>query len=220
MHFGGKLTEQDLGDECQIVRSKWYWPKLTVLACASLWFAGQLSFASAVDASLPSGRIQLSDCGYAMHKPRDKKHVHLADLALDENTRVALSGHTLAIYFSDWSTYKMEALFIDVESGKCIDRRSWPIAKRVGLNDSADTQARILVTSGGFLVHAGVSLVLYSPSLEVIATYPLGGYGMPFSKRGIPEAGVCEWHQAERSSISSLSRRIYQTEASGWMPLR
>lgn len=162
------------------------WSIRVVLACAPLWFSGQLMFASSRGASLPTVRIELGICGYTEHIPHYKEHVHLSDLPLDENTRLALSGHTLAIYFSDWSAKKMEALFVDLDSGKCVARQSWPIAKRVGLNDSADTQARILVTSGGFLVHTGPTLALYSTSLELIATYPIGGYGVPFSKRGDP----------------------------------
>jgi hypothetical protein len=142
-------------------------------------------FASALGEP-PVVQIQLGNCGFAKQKPSYKKEVHLSDLPLDEHTRLALSGHTLAIYFSNWSTYKMEAFFVDLDSGKCVNRQSWPISKRVGLNDSADTQARIMVTSAGFLVHAGASLALYSPSLEPIATYALGGYGTPFSKRGEP----------------------------------
>jgi hypothetical protein len=157
-----------------------------VLASAPLWFTDQRSFASALDEPHPVIQIQLRNCGFAKQKPHYKKEVHLSDLPLDEHTRLALSGHILAIYFSNWSTYKMEAFFVDVDSGKCVDRKSWPVSKRVGLNDSADTQARIMVTSSGFLVHAGASLALYSSSLELITTYALGGYGTPFSKRGEP----------------------------------
>ena len=162
------------------------WSIRALLACAPFWLWGQLMFASPSGASLPAVRIELGNCGYTKHKPHYKEHVHLSDVPLDENARLALSGRTLAIYFSDWSAQKMEALFVDVDSGKCVARRSWPIAKRVGLNDSADTQARILVTSGGFLVHTSATLALYSASLELITTYPLGGYGTPFSKRGDP----------------------------------
>lgn len=159
-----------------------------VLACATLCTVARLSFASSIDVSSPLLKIQLASCGFTKPKPSYKQHPHLSDLPLDQRTRLALSGDTLAIYFSDWSRFEMQAVFVDVNSGKCVGRHVWPIAKRVGLNDSADTQARIMPTSAGFLVHAGTGLALYSPSLESVASYPLGGYGMPFSNRGEPRA--------------------------------
>lgn len=164
------------------------WSISAILAFAPLCRVDRLLHASSVGAPIPVVQIDLANCGFTKPEPSYKEHPHLSDLPLDQNIRLTLSGQTLAIYFSDWSMFggfEMQAVFVDIDSGKCVGRHVWPISKRVGLNESADTQARIMATSAGFLVHAGTSLALYSPSLEPIASYPLG-YGMPFSKRGEP----------------------------------
>ena len=94
-----------------------------------------------------------------------------------------IDRRNLAIYFSDAVDEKaakksmpvsaealpsMQAFFVDGESGALISRKTWPTEKRSWFNERYDTQAQLLEVEGGFLVHAGNSLALYSPDLRKI----------------------------------------------------
>jgi hypothetical protein len=97
----------------------------------------------------------------------------------DHQSRMTfIDRRNLAIYFSDAveegaakksapeAVRSMQVFFIDGESGALISRKIWPTKKRSWFNERYDTQARLLEVEGGFLVHAGNSLALYSSDLR------------------------------------------------------
>jgi len=99
----------------------------------------------------------------------------------DHQTQMTFIDHrNLAIYFSDAveegaakksapeAVPSMQAFFVNGESGALISHKIWPTEKRSWFNERYDTQARLLEVEGGFLVHAGNSLALYSPDLRKI----------------------------------------------------
>jgi hypothetical protein len=87
---------------------------------------------------------------------------------IDEKTLVVYQSHCPRQDQKESSaeTRSMEAFFVNPQTGALISRRTWPTIKRRWLNERWDTQARIMAVSGGFLVHAADSLVLYSAGLE------------------------------------------------------
>ena len=132
-------------------------------------------------ASTPFLEVRLSDIGFraGTTKPISGHGIPL-DLGLlndDAKTRVAfVADDMLAVYASHYhaatldnpqESRDMQAVIIDTVSGKLIAERTWPTIQRRWLNERWDTQARIMAISEGFLVHAGNSLMLYSPTLEV-----------------------------------------------------
>lgn len=121
--------------------------------------------------------IHLRDLGYQSSKecrysgtgiPRD-----LSVLNDDYKTRLAfVDDKTLIVYQSHCQLRaqsngpseprSMEAFFISPKTGLLISKKTWPTIGRRWLNDLWDTQARIMAVRGGFLVHAGNSLTVYS----------------------------------------------------------
>jgi len=124
--------------------------------------------------SQPFQTIHLSDLGYRPAERWRGKDVP-SDLTLlydDPITRLTfINDETLVVYLSHHQppsqmgsadSQNMEAFFLNTGSGSLISRATWATRKRRWLNDRWDTQGRILAVHGGFLVHAGNALLLYS----------------------------------------------------------
>jgi len=136
----------------------------------------------------PVVEIHLRDLGYhptpgyrygGTGIPRD-----LSVLYDDDKKRLAfIDEKSLVVYISHFQPQSqkdglpesrdMEALFVDTRSGALISRKTWPTIKRRWLNERWDTQARIMAVHGGFLVHAGNSLMLYSVDQKKKGELPL-----------------------------------------------
>ncbi len=166
---------------------------------AILCFAGLLMLAVACAAwsGSPSNEesrstavleIHLRDLGY--QSMNEYHHIGAGiprDLSLlnddDKKGLLFTDEKTLAVYVSHFQsatdgsmgqgTRDMEAFFLDFHSGTLISRKTWPTIKRRWLNERWDTQARIMAVHGGFLVHAGNALVLYSADQEKKREFPL-----------------------------------------------
>jgi len=87
---------------------------------------------------------------------------------IDQNTLVVYQSHYRLQNQNDGvpESRHMEAFFINPKTGTLMVRKTWPTIKRRWLNERWDTQARIFAVAGGFLVHAGNALTLYSAGLE------------------------------------------------------
>jgi hypothetical protein len=135
----------------------------------------------------PTSIVDLAILGYGNAKPvyRSNKE-SFRDLTLlmqDEHSRLSfVSANTLAVYFSrlfgktegEHATsprYQMEVFFLDLDSGKLIEHRTWKTLKRQWFNDSYDTEGRVMAVHTGFLVHASGKLELYSPDLRLVNSY-------------------------------------------------
>jgi hypothetical protein len=94
---------------------------------------------------------------------------------IDDKTLVVYQSHCRPQNKQDTlpEQRSMEALFVSPQAGVLISRRTWPTIKRRWLNERWDTQARIFAVRGGFLVHAGNSLIVYSAEQEQKATLAL-----------------------------------------------
>jgi hypothetical protein len=95
---------------------------------------------------------------------------------------IFVDDKTLIVYQSHCQSHQdgvspesrsMEAFFLNPQTGAFISRKTWPTIRRRWMNERWDTQARIVAVQGGFLVHAGNSLVLYSSEREQKAKLPL-----------------------------------------------
>jgi hypothetical protein len=132
--------------------------------------------------------IHLADLGYRptqdYHYPGTGIPRDITILNDDYNKRLTfIDDKTLVVYQSHYQPQNqkdgspesryMEAFFVNSQTGALIARKTWPTIKRRFLNERWDTQARILAVAGGFLVHAGNSLTLYSTGLEQKAQLPL-----------------------------------------------
>ena len=136
----------------------------------------------------PVLEIHLRDLGYQPAReyhyggtgiPRDlsilnddtKKRLTL----LDEKTLVVYVSHNQLQTQKDGppQSRNMEAFFVDTHSGALILHKTWPTIKRHWVNERWDTQARVLDVRGGFLVHAGLSLTLYSAGQKEKGAVPL-----------------------------------------------
>ena len=130
--------------------------------------------------------IKLADLGY--RPSQEYKYAGSAipsDLRVlndDYKKRIVFYGaHALVVYQSHCTREKdgspgarsIDALFVDARTGKLESRKTWPTIQRRWLNERWDTQARIFAVDGGFVVHAGASLIGYSTALEKRAELPL-----------------------------------------------
>jgi hypothetical protein len=135
------------------------------------------------ESSKPSAflEIHLADLGYRptqdYHYPGTGIPRDISILNDDYDKRLTfIDQNTLAVYQSHYQpqnqkdgsqeSRNMEAFFVNPQTGKLIVRKTWPTIKRRFLNERWDTQARIFAVAGGFLVHAGNALTLYSAGLE------------------------------------------------------
>lgn len=123
----------------------------------------------------PTSIVDLAILGYGKAKPVYRSNTEsFRDLTLlmqDDHSRLSfVSADTLAVYFTSPS-YQMEVFFLDVDSGKLIEHRTWKTFKRQWFNDSYDTEGRVMAVHTGFLVQARGKLELYSPDLRLVNTY-------------------------------------------------
>lgn len=95
-----------------------------------------------------------------------------------------VSENVLAVYFNGppeqnnagtSTTYSMDVFFVNTDSGRVLEQRTWSTLKRQWFNDSYDTEGRILEVRNGFLVEASGKLELHSPDLKLVKTYELRG---------------------------------------------
>jgi hypothetical protein len=135
----------------------------------------------------PEQKIDLKALNFAQPKiPNYKNNEIFSNIALlfqDVHAHVEfVDSKSAVVYFSDVvderpnaqegqrsaapPTRRMEALFLDVESGTLISHQAWPTRERRFFNILYDTQARIMPVQGGFLVHADNALTLYAPDLR------------------------------------------------------
>jgi hypothetical protein len=133
--------------------------------------------------------IDLTTLGYSKAKPINQSNKEsFRDLTLlmqDEHSRLSfVSGNVLAMYFnrgpdqaeggaSASANDRMEVFFLNLDSGKLIERRTWKTLKRKWFNDSYDTEGRIIEVHTGFVVQASGKLELYSPDLRLVKSYDL-----------------------------------------------
>ena len=123
----------------------------------------------------PTSIVDLAALGYGKAKPvyRSNKEI-FRDLTLlmqDDHSRLSfVSANTLAVYFTSPS-HQMEVFFLDLDSGKLIEHRTWKTFKRQWFNDSYDTEGRVMAVHAGFLVQASGKLELYSPDLRLVSSY-------------------------------------------------
>jgi hypothetical protein len=125
--------------------------------------------------------IHLADLGYRSsndyHYPGTGIPRDISILNDDYKKRLTfIDQNMLVIYQSHYQPQKqkdgmpesrnMEAFFVNPQTGMLIERKTWSTIKRRFLNERWDTQARIFAAAGGFLVHAGNALTLYSAGLE------------------------------------------------------
>lgn len=136
---------------------------------------------------LPEREIDLSALNFEQPKvPNYKNNEIFANLSLlfqDVHAHVEfIDAKELVVYFSDVvdervkaqngqppsspPAHRMEALFLDVETGNLISHQAWQTRERRFFNTLYDTQARIMPVRGGFLVHADNLLTLYAPDLQ------------------------------------------------------
>jgi hypothetical protein len=135
----------------------------------------------------PFLEIRLRDLGYQSTQERQYPGTGIPrDLSIlneDSKKRLAfINDRLIAIYFSHLpvteneraaDSRKMEALFVDVNSGSLVLRKAWTTRKRKWVNERWDTQARILPVHDGFMVHAGDQLILYSADQQEKAKFSL-----------------------------------------------
>jgi hypothetical protein len=139
----------------------------------------------------PTSTVDLAILGYSKANPvypsNKESFRDLTLLMQDEDSRLSfVSGNVLAVYFNRPSdkteagasatpTYRMEVFFLNLDSGKLIEHRTWTTLKRQWFNDSYDTEGRIMEVHAGFLVHASGKLELYSPDLRLVRSHDLRG---------------------------------------------
>lgn len=127
----------------------------------------------------PTLEIKLADLGYRSGPdchyqgsgiPRDlsllnddyKKRI----VFINDETLVVYQSHCSAEQSGSPGVRSMEAFFVNLQTSKLISKLTWPTIQRRWVNERWDTEARIFATSGGFIVHAGHSLIAYSDRLE------------------------------------------------------
>jgi hypothetical protein len=135
---------------------------------------------------LPERQIDLSALNFVQPKnPNYKNSEIFSNLSLlfqDVHAHVEfIDDKELVVYFSEVvderlkaqngqpppspPAHRMEALFLDLETGNLISHEVWQTRERRFFNTRYDTQAQIMPVRAGFLVHAGDTLTLYAPDL-------------------------------------------------------
>jgi hypothetical protein len=149
---------------------------LVLFALTILMPTGPVSSAQPESHGSPARRIELENLGYQPPKWIDVSNQEIArhpDLLLrDAHSRVTfINDNAFVVYFSqpvdaskEPSEFPqvMEAFFVDSRSGALVFHKAWPTRFRRWFNDSFDTEGRIIPVHGGFLVHSGDRLYLYS----------------------------------------------------------
>ncbi len=164
--------------------------KLILVIALLLGFEAGAASTEKEPQAAPASTVDLAVLGYSRPKPiyRSNKE-SFRDLTLlmqDEHSRLSfVSANILAVYFSRLTdktegepaatpSYQMEVFFLNLDSGKLIEHRTWETLKRQWFNDSYDTEGRVMEVHTGFLVHASGKLELYSPDLRLVKSYDLG----------------------------------------------
>jgi len=162
--------------------------RVTTLAVAFLLGLGWLAASTSKPLEpTPAVRIDLTALGYSeptsAHSNNKTVFRDLTLLMQDEDRRLSFVGpNTLALYFNrpperskdgNALRYSMEVFFLNTETGKLVERRTWDTFKRQWFDDAYDTEARIMEVRSGFLVEAGAKLELHAPDLRLVRSYDL-----------------------------------------------
>lgn len=151
------------------VRQRVFWLSFLLLTClcASQEHSGPAEPHLVSEVRLPSVDSPASqNCGYSgKDVPPD-----LSLLYDDSKTRLVFVDDSTLIVYRSWChaqdrekpSRRMDAVFLNPQTGAITGKQSWPTDKRRWFNDRWDTEARIMSLREGFLVHAGNTLHVYS----------------------------------------------------------
>ena len=164
----------------------------TFVITALLIFLGTGRKMSTPKPPQPRSEIDLRSFGYQPLKRTflsNEEYFRKLPLFKDEATRIVFTDdNTLAVFFtrsneseasqaneSEISTaLQLNALFIDLSKKNLRGQQSWPTKKRRWVNDSFDSQSRILSAHDGkFLVYAEDRLRVYSPEFKLLRERPM-----------------------------------------------
>lgn len=137
---------------------------------------------------------------------------------VDENTLILYRSHCRGQPDKAVPLRAMEGVFVNPATGAITGREAWPTVKRRWLNDRWDTEARIMAVEGGFLVHAGNSLHLYSSMRQEKAVLPLDAdmkvaVAVSPSGRTIHLQRIRENNEAQGEWLSSDNLKSFQEES-------
>ncbi len=126
----------------------------------------------------PALTIDLATLGY----PAETQPFSDTDIFADRLTHFTfVSESVLAVYFTRPKREtdegdlprRLEVFFVDINSGKLIEHRTWKTLRKQWSGDGYDTEGTICAVRGGFLVQANATLQLYSHDLRLLKSLDL-----------------------------------------------